>query len=385
MVTILSILIINGLVAKKGNLNKKSMFKKISLGLMMFLVFGMFSVVGVSKVQAADLACTIEYPDGRIEEGTWINGTCQPNGSVVVATDYKVNVKPVSFFEKIKLAFTFNALKKAELLANFSNRNFELARQEFSAGNITEANIFLQKSEDNNKKAEESASKIKEEEKKQKALSSLSVTASNRTTVLTEVKAKLESAQAKEAIQNAIDTQVEIKSSVDEKKDALIDLKLNADMKVDLKESEKEGNFSGVGNILGGVDVAVKGSVAGNSEFSCPGIAITSPQPNAQVTFPLTVSGIIHPSGTTFSPNPWIVFEGEAGAVVVKNASGVVIGTPTILSLSGEWMNTSPKPFSVVISSAPQVSNSQNLTLEFTDNQQSDEGMSHSCVMSVQL
>lgn len=365
MVTILSILIINGLTAQKGSLNKKSMFKKISLGFMMFLVFGMFSVIGVSKVQAADLACTIEYPDGRIEEGTWINGTCQPNGSIVIATDYKVNVRPVSFFEKIKLAFTFNAEKKAELLVNFSNRNFELAKQEFAAGNTVKANIYLEKSEMNTEKAEKAADKISDEKKKEQALNSLSTTASNRTTVLTEVKAKIESAQAKEAIQNAIDTQIDIKSSVDEKKDALIDLKLNADIKVDLKESEKEGNFNGVGNILGGVDVAVKDSVSLGGKSPC-NINI---QANQQVSFPLSINGqfIIGPS-TSNVICPLGLFEGQVGTVQAYSSSGTSLSSWTSLMIYDPNFDYQPGTynFSGTLNMSSSVSSGQTVILRFT-------------------
>ena len=118
---------------------------------------------------------------------------------------------------------------------------------------------------------------------------------------------------------------------------------------------------------------------------ACNGIQITSPAAGSQVSFPLTITGIIHPVGTVFPPNPWIVFEAEAGTVVVKNAAGTAISTPKLLTLTVDWMNTDPKPFSVTIPSLSQVPSNPNLTLYFQDNNPSGDGNYHTCSVAVHL
>lgn len=121
------------------------------------------------------------------------------------------------------------------------------------------------------------------------------------------------------------------------------------------------------------------------SVAACNGIQITSPAAGSQVSFPLTITGIVHPVGTVFPPNPWIVFEGEAGSVVIKNSMGTVISPMKLLTLNVEWMNTDPKPFSVTIPSISQIPSNPNLTLYFVDNQQQDGAPSHTCSVQVHL
>ncbi len=118
---------------------------------------------------------------------------------------------------------------------------------------------------------------------------------------------------------------------------------------------------------------------------ACTGIQITSPAAGSQVAFPLTISGIIHPTGTVFPPNPWIVFEGEAGTVIVKNSTGTAISPLKILTLNVDWMNTTPKPFSVTIPSISQVPSNSNLILYFEDNNPSGDGNYHTCSVPVHL
>lgn len=191
--------------------------KKITLGFMFAftLAFVAGSVsISPTQVQAQDLSCTIETPDGRILEGTWINGVCQPNGAVAVSTDLSIDAQPISFFDRLTLAFTFNAEKKAQMLQDFSSRSFALAQKKIAEGKSAEASVFFKKSENYTLKAGAAASKIKNEEKRNAAQNSISVTASNRTTALTTAKANVENPTAKEAIQNAIDRQVEVDASV---------------------------------------------------------------------------------------------------------------------------------------------------------------------------
>lgn len=190
--------------------------KKITLGFM--FVFTLAFVVGAisispTVVRAEDLSCTIETPDGRILDGTWINGVCQPNNAAISA-DLEINARPIGFFDRLTLAFTFNAEKKAQMLQDFSNRSFALAEKKLAEGKSAEASVFFKKSENYTLKAGVAASKIKNEEKRTTAQNSISITASNRTTALTAAKANVENPVAKEAIQNAIDRQVGVDASV---------------------------------------------------------------------------------------------------------------------------------------------------------------------------
>lgn len=120
----------------------------------------------------------------------------------------------------------------------------------------------------------------------------------------------------------------------------------------------------------------------GITTATCSGILISSPVAGSQVSFPLTISGTIHPLS---NPGPWVVFEGEAGSVTVNNASGTVISPMKLLTLNVDWMNSNPKPFSVTIPSLSQVPSNPNITLNFVDNQQQDDAPSHTCSVQVHL
>ncbi len=115
---------------------------------------------------------------------------------------------------------------------------------------------------------------------------------------------------------------------------------------------------------------------------ACSGIEIISPIASSAVFFPLSVSGTIHPIA---HPGTWIVFEGEAGSVVVLDSNGNAVSDPAILSLEGEWMNTDPKPLSVVIPALTSIPSDPSITLHFTDNDPSGEGNYHTCDIPVLL
>ncbi len=236
------------------------MFKKI---IILSFMFGSIFMLSPIQAQAADLACTIETPNGDIIDGTWINGVCQPNVTVAVAIDAKVHVNSVSFFERIKLFFTFNQGKKADMLQDFSNRNFEFAKQELLTGNTEQAKILFEKSGKDIMKAEVAIAQIKDEEKKQEAQSSLSATASNRTIVLTAVQAKVESTTAKAAIGDALIKQAEVRATIDAKTEVK-------------EESEQKENPSGV-NVSGSLGVSVKRPVEESSCFVSPQAGETWP------------------------------------------------------------------------------------------------------------
>src|SRR3989344_9390067 len=158
------------------------------------------------------------------------------------STSYTTSIKPVGFLEKVKLFLTFNPIKRADTLKDFSNRNFELAKQKLEEGDATSASTYFKKSNDDTKRASDSASRIEDDATQQETLTSISDTASNRTSVLEEVRDKVENPKAQEAIDRALEKQAEMKSSVDEKIQSL--LKQIEELKAKIKELEK-GNATG--------------------------------------------------------------------------------------------------------------------------------------------
>lgn len=119
----------------------------------------------------------------------------------------------------------------------------------------------------------------------------------------------------------------------------------------------------------------------GVSVAACQGIEIASPAANSQVTFPLTITGTVHPTGNS---GPWTVFEANAGSVVVKDSNGAVKSVPKPLSLYVEWMNSDPKPFSVTIPALTGTPATNTLTLFFSDDDPSGENP-HFCSIPVTL
>ena len=114
------------------------------------------------------------------------------------------------------------------------------------------------------------------------------------------------------------------------------------------------------------------------------GLAILSPEEGDTVTFPLTVTGIVHPLG--IDSDPWAVFEGEAGTVIVQDtATGADISNQAILSLTGPWMHSDPKPFSIMIPELTSAPTTENIKLFFRDGQAADppEGYPTYCVLNL--
>ncbi len=184
----------------------------LALGLV--LVGGSFALAPRAYAVTDVFPCTIETEDGTIYPGTWINGVCQPNNPIPNSTSITIVIKPISFFDRLHLWFTLNAEKKAGLLQNFSNRNFELAKQKLESGDTEKAqNLFLQ-ANDALRKASQAISHIVDEGKKTEATNTLSAIISNRTTALTAAQVKVENPIAKDAIQQALDKQSEMNVSV---------------------------------------------------------------------------------------------------------------------------------------------------------------------------
>ncbi len=237
----------------------------LALGLV--LLGGSFFIT--QPVQAADLACTIELPNGDILTGEWSSetGQCETSSSMTISSDSMVYVKPAGFLDRIKLWFTFDAEKKSNMFHDFSNRSFALAKTELLIGNTTRANMFLEQSEKDNEKARASAAQIKDAEKKESAENSLDASASNRIQVLTAVRAKIENPVAKEAIQNAI-------------------LRVNGDAKVDTEAKASENKDASVsGNVSANLGTVISGGpVAKCLPTSAPFITVLSPNGNESYT-----------------------------------------------------------------------------------------------------
>lgn len=120
------------------------------------------------------------------------------------------------------------------------------------------------------------------------------------------------------------------------------------------------------------------------SNGQCPGFIITSPIAGEVVTFPLTITGTIHPAS---NPGPWIVFEGEAGSVRAYDTNGNVLSGLGLLSLDVPWMNSDPKPFSVVIPELISTPYTSQINLVFQDNNVAGpgEGQTHTCNLGLHV
>ena len=80
------------------------------------------------------------------------------------------SVKPVSLWDGVNLFFTFNREKKAELLQEFSGRNFETAKEKISQQKPEKAKVLLEKADKDIKKAADVVSKFENKEKQQEVI-----------------------------------------------------------------------------------------------------------------------------------------------------------------------------------------------------------------------
>ena len=159
----------------------------------------------------------------------------------------------------------------------------------------------------------------------------------------------------------------------------------------------KKGNPSPAGdnqgeasNTVGSQNSSSGGSQSSNgssgglySAETCPGIKITSPTSGKKVTFPLTVTGIVHPVAANASQ--WVVFEGEAGTVSIRgNNVDELVASPVIIRLQEDWMNTNPKSFTATIPSRINPKYSNKATLVFQDADASGQNQ-HACVVPITI
>jgi len=163
------------------------------------------------------------------------------NGSSGYSYQAPASVKPVSFLDNVKLFFTFNKEKKVELLQEFSERNFEIAKEKISEQKPEEAKVLLDEADKDISKATDAVSKFKDEKKQQEALSNISITTSNRTETLSRVLKQVQNPVAQQAITQAIEKQSEIKSDVDEKIQFLLNRIAELEAKIRQLEQEKTG------------------------------------------------------------------------------------------------------------------------------------------------
>ena len=148
------------------------------------------------------------------------------------------SVKPVSLWDKVNLFFTFNREKKAELLQEFSGRNFEIAKEKISQQKPEEAKVLLDKVGKDINKATNVVLKFKDEKKQQEALNNISTITSNRAETLSRVLKQVKNPVAQQAITSAIEKQSEIKSNVDQRINVL--LSGIAKLKAEIKQLEQE-------------------------------------------------------------------------------------------------------------------------------------------------
>lgn len=181
--------------------------------------------------------------------------------SAEVSSSYQVTVKPVSFFERIKLVFTFDAEKKAQVLQDFSSRNFALANLKLEEGKTEEAGKLFLKSDNYISKASVATSKIRNEEKQKAIQNNISVTTSNRIEALTEAKARIENPVAKEALDRAIIRQ---------------QVSINASITQDGSANQNAGTRGGNGTALGG-GIGISAVNSACTPTTTPYIKVLSP------------------------------------------------------------------------------------------------------------
>jgi hypothetical protein len=105
--------------------------------------------------------------------------------------------------------------------------------------------------------------------------------------------------------------------------------------------------------------------------YKC-GMTVTAPLPNMAVAFPLNVSGVVHNDAATDGCT-WIQFEGQAGTVSISNGATTYALTPVMLM--GDWMTSGPVNFTAVLSPMTIIPSGTPLTITFTEENPSGEGI----------
>lgn len=240
------------------------------------------------------------------------------------AASYTVEARPVSFFERMKLRFIFKQEKKAEILKEFSQRNFELAQKKLSEGKESEATELLKKSDKHLLQATESVSRIRDEAKQQKALDAISAAVSTRTTVLSEVKDKIQNPAAKEAIERAIIRHAEDSDKSEMKiKSRINDLKMKTKDR-DNEDNEEEDDVEAKDLSAASASATIKTKSASSS--SCGGTSLSTASIAKNTTYP---NQTVVPNTTHFKIGSYKVKNNCAESIHLTslNVGATIVGT----------------------------------------------------------
>jgi hypothetical protein len=106
--------------------------------------------------------------------------------------------------------------------------------------------------------------------------------------------------------------------------------------------------------------------------YKC-GMTVNGPLVNSTVAFPLVVTGIINNS-TANDGCTWVLFEGQGGTVTLSSGATTYAVVPTMIA--GDWMTNGPVAFSATLSPQSPIPSGAPLTLTFSEENPSGEGIS---------
>lgn len=101
------------------------------------------------------------------------------------------------------------------------------------------------------------------------------------------------------------------------------------------------------------------------------GLTVSSPTPNEEVVFPLTVNAVVDNTLAGELGCSWTVFEAQAALIEVMDSDNNKVGQG-LLTTTEDWMTTGPVNFTSVISLDDGVSSGEELTLIFNEEDPSD-------------
>lgn len=241
---------------------------------------------------------------------------------------YTAEARPVSFFERMKLRFIFKQEKKAEMLKEFSQRNFELAQKKLTEGKDAEAEAFLKKSDDNLSAATDAVSKIKDEIKQKEAIDAISAAISTRTTVLSALKEKVQNPVAKEAIERVI-----IRHAEDsDKSEMKIKSRIN-DLRIKMKDRDNDDSDDNEeeGDDVEAKDLSAAAAAAGSKTRSsqssgCGGTSLSTATISRNVAYP---NQTVVPNTTHFKIGSYKLKNNCAQSILITslNVGATITGT----------------------------------------------------------
>jgi len=212
-----------------------------------------------NKIIASMLICI-----GLIFVGAHNVSAQMSTNNTEVSNVQSVEIRPVGFFDKVKLFFTFNTEKRAGILQDFSQRSFSLATQNLEQGNNKQAEVFLQKSDMDMSRASLVTARIIDAQKREEITNRISNENKTRIAVLIAVQSRMENPVAAQALDSAMNRrQVAGEIAVIQNKNT----------------SQNQGNRSGINNDVSlgssGASVSVVNSTC--TPTSTPYIKVLSP------------------------------------------------------------------------------------------------------------